>query len=167
MHDATLAGLNRCQTFAQFLDAVARARSRGLRLCAHLILGLPGETRAMMLETAEAVARLELDGVKLHHLYLSPNTALEQRHRRDPVALLGLPEYVGLVCDVLERLPPRTVIERLVGELDGPYVAAPRWGRTKAEITGLVEAELTRRDSRQGSRYRGRSAISVEAAGPG
>lgn len=167
IHDATLAALNRWHTYAQFVDAVTRARARGLRLSAHLILGLPGETRAMMLASAAAVAQLALDGVKIHHLYLSPNTALEQQHRRTPLALLALPDYVALVCDVLERLPPRMVIERLMGELDGPYVAAPRWGESKARITARIEAELLRRGTRQGSLYPPTPGVAVEAAQPG
>lgn len=151
-YDVTLRRLNRRHTFAQFVDAVQRAQARGLRICVHLILGLPGESRWMMLQTADRLARLGVDEVKLHHLYVAKDTALERLYQRSGIRVLSLREYVGLVCDFLERLPGRVVVQRLTGEVAESYVAAPHWGVAKLQVQHLVCKEFQRRGTRQGCR---------------
>jgi radical SAM protein (TIGR01212 family) len=153
IHDATMAALNRAHTYDQFLDAVGRTQRRGLRIFTHVILGLPGETPAMMMQTADEIARLNLDGIKIHHLYISKDTALAKLHQRQPIKTLSLEEYVTRVCDFLERMPVTIVIERLMGELNENYVVAPLWGKTKSEILQLIDLEFERRGSRQGKRH--------------
>ena len=153
IHDATMAQLNRGHTYAQFIDAVERTKRRGFPICAHVILGLPGENHTMMMQTAEAIAGLGLEGLKIHHFYIAKNTALEKVHRRQPVKTLSLEEYVPLACDFIERLPPHMVIERVVGELNRKYVTAPLWGKTKSEILKRIDQEFARRGSNQGARY--------------
>jgi len=150
IHDRTMAGLNRAHTYDQFLDAVERTRRRGLRICAHVILGLPGESSEMMMETADEAARLNLDAIKIHHFYISKNTALARCHERQSIDTLSLEQYVSLTCDFLERLPPAMIIERLMGEINKKYVVSPLWGRTKSEILHLIDLEFVRRGSRQG-----------------
>lgn len=145
---------NRAHTWGDFVDAVGRARGRGVDLVAHTILGLPGDTPDGMRETALELGRMGIDSVKVHHLYVCPGTAMEEQLFRGEVRLLELDEYVGLACDFLERLPARVSIQRLVGEVDGPFVVAPKWGRGKAEILSLLDAELARRGTRQGSMAR-------------
>src|SRR4051794_34621787 len=103
MHDRTLDWMNRGHHFDAFVDAVNRARGRGLDLCTHVILGLPGEDRAAMLATADAVAALPLNGVKIHNLHVVRDTPLERMYRAGAVRLPERAEYVGLVCDFLER----------------------------------------------------------------
>ncbi len=152
IHDKTLENLNRGHTFPQFLDAITRSSQRDLRVNAHVILGLPGETHAMMMQTADAIAGLPLKGIKIHHLYISKDTALEKAYRRDPFPLLTAEEHVSLVCDFLERIPPEIAVERLLGELNEAYVVAPRWNTTKSEILRLIDHEFGRRGSLQGSR---------------
>jgi len=151
VHDETMARLNRAQPYDCFLDAIERTRRRGLHICAHVILGLPGETRAMMMETAEEVARLDLGGIKIHHLYIAKDTALAKHHEQRPLPTLALTEYIALVCDFLERLPPAMIVERLMGELNENYVIAPRWGERKSTVLRLIDREFERRGSRQGT----------------
>ncbi len=151
MSDEANRRTNRAHTWGDFVDAAARASGRGFELVAHTILGLPGDTPEGMRETAVELARLGVDSVKIHHLYVCPGTILEDQFRRGEVRVMDLGEYVSLVCDFIERLPERVSLQRLVGELDGPYVLAPRWGRTKSEILALFEAELEHRGTRQGS----------------
>lgn len=151
-HDATLRRLNRRHTFAEFTDAVRRAKQRRLRVCAHVILGLPGESRYMMLQTAERLARLGIDGLKLHHLYVAKDTALERAYRRGTIRVLALLEYVSLVCDFLERTPTGVVIQRVTGEVAEDYVVAPHWGVTKLQVVHRIHEEFGRRGTRQGSR---------------
>lgn len=151
MSDEANRRTNRVHTWGDFVDAVRRASGRGFELVAHTILGLPGDTPDGMRETALELGRMGIDSVKVHHLYVCPGTAMEEQYRRGEVSVLTLEEYVGLTCDVLERLPERVSLQRMVGELDGPYVVAPLWGRTKSEILALMDAELARRGTRQGS----------------
>jgi radical SAM protein (TIGR01212 family) len=149
-----MADLNRAHSYAQFLDAVERTRRRGLRICTHLILGLPGETPGMMMQTADELSRLKPDGIKIHHFYIAKNTALAKLHERRPIKALSLEDYIPLVCDFLERMPASTVVERLMGELNKAYVVAPLWGQTKPEILRQIDREFERRGSHQGTRHR-------------
>jgi radical SAM protein (TIGR01212 family) len=153
IHDRSLEWMNRGHDVAAFFDAVARCRGRNLELCAHVILGLPGESRADMLATARAVAGLPLHGVKIHNLYVVRGTPLEAQYQRGEAPLLTRDEYVSVVCDVLEVLPPELVIHRLSGEAPEDYLVAPDWCRDKPALLRAIDAELARRDSRQGDHY--------------
>lgn len=162
-HDETLRRINRGHDFACFQECWERARARrGLWLCVHLIHGLPGEDRGMMLETVEKVAALKPDGIKIHHLHLVEGAPLTAEWRRRPFPLLELKEYVALVADTLERLPFGCALQRFVGEVHGPGLAAPRWNVPKQRILSAVDAELARRGTRQGVKY-----IAREQPSPG
>lgn len=152
-HDRTLALIRRGHTRADFEDAVARSSGRGLFICAHVILGLPGEGRREMLETAEFLSALPIQGVKIHHLQIIEGAPLASMYRNREVEPLDLGQYLQLVCDFLERLRPDIVIHRLLGDvLDDNLLLAPRWKAGKAQVIGAVERELRSRGSRQGSR---------------
>jgi hypothetical protein len=153
-HDQTLALLNRGHTVAAFDDAVQRAQQRHLRLCGHLILGLPGESHADMLATARHAAALGLDALKLHHLHVVRHTVLEKMYRRGDVTLLGLDEYASLVVDCLEVLPPEMIIMRLMGDAPRATLVAPAWSLDKAAALRRIEQELEQRDAYQGKWYR-------------
>jgi len=150
MHNSTLKSINRQHTYEDFLDAVNRAKKRNLNICAHIILGLPDETRKMMMQTALEIKKWGIDGLKIHHLYVAKNTPLEELYSQGKIKLFTLPEFVKLVADVLEVIPSNIVIERLVGELTSPYLIAPRWGKSKTEIIRYIEMELENRNSYQG-----------------
>ncbi len=149
-HDRTLAWLRRGHDYAAFLRAFAAARERGLRICVHVILGLPGEDRSAMLATADALARLEVDGVKIHLLHVLRGTPLGELYQSGKVAVLGQDEYVSLAADFLERLHPRTVVQRLTGDGPRELLLAPLWSLNKWEVLNAIDAELERRGSRQG-----------------
>ena len=153
IHDRSLDWMNRGHHADAFFDAVARCRGRNLHLCAHVILGLPGESHADMLATARAVAGLPLHAVKIHNLYVVRGTPLETQYRQGEVTLPGRDEYVAVVCDFLELLPPDMVIHRLSGEAPGDYLVAPDWCRDKPALLRAIDGELARRDSRQGRLY--------------
>ena len=113
--DSTGERINRCHSYAEFTAAVTELKKRGIRVCVHLIDGLPGEDRAMMLETVRRVAELPVDAVKLHLLYIIKGTVMGQEYLEGKVRELSMEEYVGIVCDQLELLPPEVVIERIPG----------------------------------------------------
>jgi radical SAM protein (TIGR01212 family) len=153
-HDRSLDWMNRGHHFDAFLDAVARCQGRGLDLCAHVILGLPGETRDDMLMTADAIAELPLDAVKIHNLHVVRDTPMEAMYHAGAVPMLSREEYVDIVCDFLERLPSNVVIHRLNGDAPPNYLVAPAWCLEKPALRAAIDAELARRDSWQGKRCR-------------
>lgn len=151
MHDRTLRAINRGHGHTCLVDAVARCKQRGLRVCLHLILGLPGEERTDMLASLAEVNRLGVDGVKLHHLHVLRNSRFAELYQAGELTLMERDSYVALVCDLLERLDPRIVVQRVMG--DGrSELLAPDWSRRKLEVLNAIDAELEKRDSRQGCR---------------
>jgi radical SAM protein (TIGR01212 family) len=152
-HDQTLAWLNRGHTVAAFDDAVRRAHLRHIRLCAHIILGLPGETPQDMLTTVQHLVDLRLDAVKLHHLHVVRHTVLEKMYRRGEVTLLTLDAYAALVADCIDLLPPHVIVMRLMGDAPRSMLVAPSWSQNKLAALQRIEAELKRRDAFQGKHY--------------
>ena len=154
MHDETLLRIRRGHNFAQFEDAVKRTQGRNIFICVHIILGLPGEVKEDILKTARALARMGIDGIKLHHLQVINKTELVRDFQRGEFKVLSSEEYIKLVCDVLELLPARITIQRLVGEvLQDKMLVAPRWNLNKHEILSAIDQEFTGRGSFQGSKF--------------
>ncbi|MCM2264537.1 MAG: TIGR01212 family radical SAM protein [Desulfuromonadales bacterium] len=149
-HDRTLAWLRRGHDHACFLRAYARAKERGLRVCVHLIIGLPGESRDDLLATVAEMARLQVDGVKLHLLHVLDGTPLGNLYREGRIGVLEQEDYVGLVADVLERLPGEVLIHRLTGDGPRATLLAPLWSLNKWEVLNAIGAEMHRRGSVQG-----------------
>ncbi|MDD2389284.1 MAG: TIGR01212 family radical SAM protein [Desulfobacterales bacterium] len=149
-HDRTLEFINRGHTFNCFKDAVNRTRNRNIRICAHIILGLPHETRRDMLDTIKAISDLGIDGVKLHLLYVVKGTKLETLYRQNNYTCLEQHEYAELICDMLELLPPDMIIQRLTGDPHPDELIAPLWSMRKSETLTLINSILMARDSWQG-----------------
>ncbi|MBI5845489.1 MAG: TIGR01212 family radical SAM protein [Deltaproteobacteria bacterium] len=126
-NDRTLSLINRGHDSRAFADAVKRTKARGIPVCAHAILGLPGETPADMAATANFLAGLGVEGVKLHLLYVVKNTPMEALFRAGEYQCLPEDEYVALAVDFIRRLPPSTIIHRLTGDPHPDELAAPSW----------------------------------------
>ena len=153
MHDRTLQWVNRGHGVREYIDAVERCKRRGLRLCTHLILGFPGETRADMLQTPTLLNQLEIDGVKLHNLHVIKNTALDKFYGAGQFTIFSRSEYVSLVADFLELLNPEMIVHRLTGETYRAITRAPAWSVDKIGVHNAIYKELEERDSWQGKRY--------------
>ena len=151
IHDATLGLLRRGHDYATFLRAYHGAKERGLQVCVHVILGLPGENREQMLATADEMARLRVDGIKIHLLHVLEGTPLGDLYQQGEIKILEQDAYVSLVVDFLERLHPETFIHRLTGDGPRDLLLAPLWSLNKWEVLNAIDAELKKRDSRQGS----------------
>ncbi len=152
-HDKTLALINRGHDVKTFEKAVKKTRNRGIPVCAHVILGLPGETKAEMLETAKFLANLGIDGIKLHLLYVVKGTPLEKLYLNGGCQYLTQTEYVDIVCDFLACLPPTVVIQRLTGDPHPNELVAPQWSLEKTKTLSLIQRTLEARNIQQGCRY--------------
>jgi radical SAM protein (TIGR01212 family) len=153
IHDRSLDWINRGHHFDSFVGAVKRCQGRGFDVCAHVILGLPDESRDDMLATAESLASLPVQAVKIHNLHVVKDTPLERMHQAGTVRMLERDEYVSIVCDFLERLPPSMVIQRLSGEAPPDFLVAPLWCLDKPGLLRAIDEELIRRDSWQGQKW--------------
>jgi len=153
IHDRTLAAINRGHDATAFLDAVQRAAGGNILICTHIILGLPGETRDDMMETARVLANLPIDGIKIHLLLALRGTAVGKSYEAGQVKLLTKTEYVDTVCDILEVLPPEMVIQRLTADGYRDIYLGPQWAVNKMDVLNAIDRELTARDSCQGSRF--------------
>lgn len=151
IHDSTLSWLRRGHDYAAFHQAYAAVKARGIRVCVHVILGLPGEGREQMLATAAEMARLRVDGIKIHLLHVLQGTPLGDLYGQGAFSVLEQEEYVQLAADFIERLHPATLIHRLTGDGPRELLLAPLWSLNKWEVLNAIDAELARRGRRQGS----------------
>jgi radical SAM protein (TIGR01212 family) len=165
-HDATLKLLNRGHDVACFTEAAVRAAARGLETVAHVILGLPGEGPGETAATAAYLAELPLQGVKIHLLYVTRDSALASLYRGGAYQCLAEAEYVSTVVDFLELLPPQLVIHRLTGDPHPGELLAPEWCLDKSRVLSLIKTEFARRGSRQGSRWQPREGPPRPSPGP-
>ncbi len=163
--DETLARVNRGHGFAEYREAVHAARARGLPVCTHLIIGLPGEGRDHALATLARVLAEGVDGIKFHPLHVVRGTRLAGEWRRGGYRPLALEEYVAIVADLVERLPPRVVVHRLTGTASPDILRAPAWCAYKWRVLNAIESELRRRGTRQGSHAAVSAAGGMKDAG--
>lgn len=150
VHDTTAVAINRCHTYAEFLEGYRLLE--GVPVCIHLINGLPGETPEMMLETVREVAKLRLFAVKLHLLHVLKGTPLAGLYLSGNYQPMTLDDYVSVVCDQLELLPSDTVIARVTGDGAADDLLAPLWSLRKFVVMNEIDKELRRRNSWQGKR---------------
>ncbi|MDQ6960106.1 MAG: TIGR01212 family radical SAM protein [Mariprofundaceae bacterium] len=158
-HDVTLKRIRRGHDFATYAQAVRLIRARGLPVCTHLILGLPGENRDMMMQTLERMMDTGTDGIKFHPLHIVRHTLLAHEWKREPFPLLSQHEYVSLVCDMLEHIPPRYVVHRLTGTASQNMLLAPSWCTKKWAVINAIHAEMQRRGSHQGCAFGGERTL--------
>lgn len=150
--DETLRRINRGHDFATSVDAIRRTSAAGVLVGAHMILGLPGESREMMLEHARSLSQLPLDTLKLHQLQLIRHTRMAREYEMSPqdFHLYGVDEYIDLAIDFAERLSPSIAIERFVSQSPAELLIAPRWGLKNHEFTARLLRRMRERDAWQG-----------------
>jgi uncharacterized protein len=151
-HNHTLQRVNRCDTYERFLWAMDEASQRNLKICVHVILGLPGESHDDMMQTAERLAPLPFHSIKVHLLHVMKNTPLEREYHEGRVKMFTLPEYARTVCDFLERLPADVSTQRLTADAPPSVLVAPEWCLDRPSVYRAIEDEFARRGTRQGSR---------------
>ena len=153
VHDVTLKLINRGHTFDDFSRAVDLTRQHGINVCAHVILGLPGEDRQMMLESARGLANSGVNGVKIHLLYVVKGTRLDYMWKHNEYIPMEQAQYVEMVCDFLELLPEHMIIQRITGDPHPDELRAPLWAGRYRETFNMIQDTLEQRNSFQGMRY--------------
>ncbi len=153
IHDKTGELINRCTTYDEFLCAYERLTQRGIGICVHLINGLPGESREMMLESVEKVGKLKPHSVKLHMLHILKDTEAANMFYDGKIPVFELDEYVELICDQLLLLPWETVVQRITGDGGRDALIAPLWSVKKFDVMNGVDREMNRRGAFQGDKF--------------
>lgn len=148
--DKTLVRINRGHTLNDFYNAIKLTREYDIKICVHVILGLPGETSRDILATARILSDLGIDGIKLHLLYVVKGTLLEKEYTEGRYRCLEQMEYVDLVCRFLELLPPEVVIQRLTGDPHPEELLAPAWALERNTTLSLIKKKLDSDNSWQG-----------------
>jgi radical SAM protein (TIGR01212 family) len=151
-HEDTLREIRRGHDFEVFKLGVERASARGLLVCTHLIIGLPGENRERVRKTARMIAPLPISGLKLHGLFVLRGTQMEELHSRGLYEPWSLEEYAEAVCDVLELIPHSWVIHRLCSDPDPSRLVAPAWMLDKQGTMERIRLRMLQRDTWQGRR---------------
>ena len=162
VYDRTLLRINRGHTHEQTVDAIMRTSARGIRVGAHLILGLPQESREAMLHEAEILSSLPLTTLKLHQLQLIRGTRMADEYADNPsdFHLFTADEYIDLVIDFVERLRSDIVLERFVSQSPSSLLAVPGWGLKNYEFVDKVRCRMKERQAYQGRLYSSPSIIS-------
>ncbi len=155
IHDKTLERVNRKHTYSDFIESYFAAKELGIRICLHLIIGLPGETKKQLAETAKTIGSLNPDGIKLHSFYIESGTGIHEIYKKKPWSMFRMEEYCEIAAQFLEYLPGTTVIHRLVGEALQERLIEPAWTRNKQQILNRINNNLKSWNSYQGARYSG------------
>jgi radical SAM protein (TIGR01212 family) len=151
-HNRTLQAINRGHDFETSADAIVRAHEKGILTAAHLIIGLPGESREDILKSADEMAHLPIDMIKLHQLQIIKNTALAKQYTQNPesIPLFTCESYIDLCIDVMERLRPDICIERFVSQSPEEWRLAPNWQLKNYEFVHRLQARIKERNAFQG-----------------
>ncbi|PIE02682.1 MAG: TIGR01212 family radical SAM protein [Acidobacteria bacterium] len=152
-HNITLERINRKDTVESFKRAVNSTAKRGIQVGAHVILGLPGETRKMMMETARFLAGLPIQFVKIHHLHLVKGTLLAKEYRNNSFPLFSLNDYLDHAAEFIRNLRHDMVLQRVVGETHPRHLVGPNWGLRSYEVASRLEEMMIQKGWRQGDLF--------------
>jgi radical SAM protein (TIGR01212 family) len=150
IHNRTLEKINRGHTFEDFVRAVRMTQGRNILVCTHVILGLPGESRQDVVDTARALADLGIDGIKIHSLYILRKTPLARLFEAGYCTPLDQETYVAWTVAFLEHLSPTIVVQRLTGDPDPSALVAPKWTLNKHKTLALIKETLKTGNTWQG-----------------
>ena len=154
IHESTSKLINRGHTLKQFEDAVKELRKRNIDVVIHIINGLPYETKEMMIETVKYISKLDIQGIKIHMLFIMKDTPLEKLYYKEHFHILTREEYVDIVSDELEYLREDIVINRITGDPDKTKVIEPTWLIKKFGVLNEIDKEMERRNTYQGIKYK-------------
>lgn len=150
IHEKTSILINRCHSLKQFEDMVVKLRKRNINVCVHIINGLPYETEEMMLDTVRYLNKLDIQGIKIHMLYIIKDTVIDTMYKKERFKILSKEEYIDTVIKQLELLRPEIVINRITSDPDKETLVEPRWLVDKCQLLNDIDKEMKRRNTYQG-----------------
>lgn len=150
VHERTALLINRAHDYKTYVEGVEKLRKHNIHVCSHIINGLPLESYEMMMETAKEVAKLDIQGLKIHLLHLLKGTPMVKQYEKGQLQFLSQEDYVNLVVDQLELFPPSVIIHRITGDGPPDLMIGPMWSLKKWEVLNSIDAEFERRGSWQG-----------------
>lgn len=153
IHEQTAEAINRGYKLDTYINAVRELKKRNIDVVTHVILGLPGETKADVLDTIDFVANTGTQGIKLHLLHILKQTKLAKLYDEGAVNIMSKDEYVELIVDCIQRLPEEMVIHRITGDGPRETLIAPMWSLKKWEVINAIEHEMMDRSTWQGEKY--------------
>ncbi len=153
IHDNSLQTINRGHLYDAFIKAFELTRKRNIKVCVHVIIGLPGEKKEDILETARALGHLSIDAVKIHPLHVIRNTKLDQMYNEKIYTPLMIDEYCGIIGEFLQYLSPQTIIQRITADCPRDMLVAPLWILDKRRVLQTIDEELEKKDLYQGQKY--------------
>ena len=149
IHEKTSVLINRCHSLKQFEDMVIKLRKRNINVCVHIINGLPYETEEMMLDTVRYLNKLDIQGIKIHMLYIIKDTVIDTMYKKERFKILSKEEYIDIVIKQLELLRPEIVINRITSDPDKETLVEPRWLVDKCQLLNDIDKEMKRRNTYQ------------------
>jgi hypothetical protein len=150
IHDETLKRIGFPLNSEEIMEKLFKLLAKGLRVSPHIVFGLPGETDEMMHQTMSKVANLLINGVNIQNFIVTKGSPFETECREEKINMLSREEYIALVCDFIELLPPNIVLRRVIGEVKPDLLVAPEWVADKKESLSLLSGEMENRNSKQG-----------------
>lgn len=154
MHEETLKFINRGHDLKNFEECIKELKKRKIRVVVHIINGLPGETKEMMIETAKYLNSLNIDGIKIHMLHVIKNTDLGDMYLKEPFKVLSKEEYIDIVINQLEYLNEDIVINRITGDPVKEDLIAPDWLLKKFCVLNDIDKEMVKRNTYQGKKVK-------------
>lgn len=152
-NDYTANLMNCCHSFDDFKDVIKRLSKTNIKVCVHVMNGLPYETKADMLQTIKDINHMPFDAIKFHMLHVIEGTALAKIYKENPFDILSEEEYIDIICDQLELLRPEVIVERVTGDPIKDDLIAPTWTLNKTKVRNDIDKEMYQRDSFQGKKY--------------
>lgn len=153
IHERSGEFINRCYGLTVFEEAIKNLRSINIDCIVHVILGIPGETREMMLDTIRYLAAQDIQGIKLSMLHVLRGTKLAEIYEKEPFPVFSLEEYVDLITECLRIIPENIVIHRLTGDGNKKNLIAPSWSGDKKRVLNAINARIGRIDLRTTKEY--------------
>ncbi len=154
MHDTSAELINRGYKLNIFIDAVKRLREKNIEVIVHIINGLPNETKEMMLQTINFLNTLDIQGIKIHSLYILKDSIIHQQYLNNDFNILSLDEYVDIVCEQLALIRDDIVIHRINGDAPRDLLIEPKWSLKKLVVMNEIDKEMKKRDYYQGCKYK-------------
>jgi radical SAM protein (TIGR01212 family) len=152
-HDHIGELINRGHDYQCFVDGVEKLRKRNIRVCCHIIYGLPQETEQLILETASKVSKLDIQGLKIHLLHLMKKTPMVKQYEQGLLKFLDKDQYVDLIVKSLEMMPPELVIHRVTGDAPADLLIGPMWSRRKWEVLNSIDKQFIEQNTWQGKKW--------------